>query len=294
MKKIIMTTLLAATCVVSQAQVSVSGKISQTYSDTKVGNTVSKSLAFQPTDNINFTANENIGGGLKARVVVETSLNGNNVSGGNETRLGDRQSTVGLVSGLGSIDLGRNVHSQFLAVTTNDVFATGVGSIAGDVANLRGLRVSNGAFVSLSPVKGVNVGLERTFNATGQEATIYSVGTSMMGVSLVAARYSQGNDSTNTIGANMKTKSGTSVFALRSIDKGSSNVTGNLVGLSQSLGRITAKASYGTTNTDTKAFSLGADYAFSKRTEVSVAYRDVKVTGANDIRQVAAGITHRF
>lgn len=294
MKKIIMTTLLAATCVASQAQVAVSGKISQTLSDTKVGNITTKSVQFQPTDNINFSAGENLAGGLKARVVVETSLNGNNVTGSSETRLGDRQATVGLSTVLGSVDFGRNVHSQFLAVTTNDAFATGYGSIAGDVANMRGLRVSNGAFVTLTPMKGVTVALDRTHSDANQEATAYSVSGKAMGVNLVAARFTQGSESTNTFGANYKAKTGTQLFVLRSVDKGAAPVTGTLIGASQAFGRVTAKASYGTTNTDVKAYSIGADYAFSKRTEVGVAYRDVKLTGSNDIRQIGVGVTHRF
>jgi predicted porin len=295
MKKIIMTTLLAATMVASQAQVSMSGKISQTLGDTKVGSTSSKSVQFQPTDNINFTATENLSRGLKARVVVETSLSGNSVTGGPETRLGDRQATVGLSSAMGSVDFGRNVHGQFLAVTNNDAFMTGFGSVAGDVTNLRGLRVSNGAFVALTPMKGVAVTLDRTNSELGQEATAYSVTGSAMGVNLVAARFTQGNETTNTFGANYKTKTGTKLFALHSIDKGRVPVAGTLIGVSQSFGAITAKASYGETDTDVKAYNIGLDYALSKRTEVGVAYRDVKLAGSNkDIRQVGVGITHRF
>ena len=288
-----MSTLLAATMVASQAQVTVNGKISQTLSNTKVGQVTTKALSFDPTDNISFTASETIAGGLKARAVVETSINGNNITGTGETRLGDRQATVGLSNYLGSIDLGRNVHSQFLAVTNNDAFKTGFGSIAGDIANMRGLRVSNGMYINVTPVKGVSVALDRTYTDSNQEATAYSVSGSAFGANLVLARYTQGAESTNTYGANFKVK-GTQVFVLRSIDKGTVSMSGNLVGVAQSMGPVTAKLSYGTTNTDTKAYSLGADYAFSKRTEVGVAYRDVKLAGSNDVRQVGVSVTHRF
>jgi predicted porin len=293
MKKIVMSTVLAATMVASQAQVTVNGKISQTLSNTKVGQVAAKELSFDPTDNISFTASETIAGGLKARAVVETSINGNNITGTGETRLGDRQATVGLSNYLGSIDLGRNVHSQFLAVTNNDAFKTGFGSIAGDVANMRGLRVSNGMYISVIPVKGVNVALDRTYTDSNQEATVYSVSGSVLGANLVLARYTQGAESTNTYGANFKVK-GTQVFVLRSIDKGTVSMTGNLVGVAQSLGPVTAKLSYGTTNTDVKAYNMGLDYALSKRTELGVAYRNVSVVGSNDVRQVGVGVTHRF
>jgi predicted porin len=71
--------------------------------------------------------------------------------------------------------------------------------------------------------------------------------------------------------------------------------TGDLIGASQQFGKITAKASYGKTNTDVKAYAMGADYHFSKRTLMGVNYRNVDATGTtNDIKQVGVGVTHRF
>ena len=70
---------------------------------------------------------------------------------------------------------------------------------------------------------------------------------------------------------------------------------GDLLGVAQSFGAVTAKASYGRTNTEVKAYNVGLDYALSKRTQVGVAYRVVDLTGTtNDIKQVGVGITHRF
>ena len=68
-----------------------------------------------------------------------------------------------------------------------------------------------------------------------------------------------------------------------------------MFGASQSFGRVTAKASYGKTNTNVKAYAMGADYNFSKRTALGVNYRNVDATGtANDVKQVGVGVTHRF
>ena len=108
MKKIALATLLAATTMVATAQVSVSGKISTFVDNTKVGAVSVTSLATDPTSNITFSATENIGGGLKARVVLDTSLAANDPTGGADTKLGNRQSTIGLANSLGSDDLGRN------------------------------------------------------------------------------------------------------------------------------------------------------------------------------------------
>jgi predicted porin len=140
MKKIAIATLLAATTMVATAQVKLTGKISEFVDNTKAGAYNQTTLVTDPTSNITLSANENIGGGLKARVVLDTSLKANDPISGADTKIGDRQSTVGLAGSLGSIDLGRNLHSHFLAITNNDAFGTLYGSVAGDVHNLRGLR----------------------------------------------------------------------------------------------------------------------------------------------------------
>jgi len=294
MKKIALATLLAATTLVATAQVSVSGKISEFVDNAKVGSVSKTGLATDPTSNITFSATENIGGGLKARVVLDTSLAANDPIGSSATKLGDRQSTIGLSNRLGSVDLGRNLHSHFLAITNNDAFGTLYGSVAGDVHNLRGLRMSNGTFFALTPIKGVTATYDRTQTATGTEASSYSASATIMGVNAVVAQYTQGADKSTVYGASAKL-GGTQVFYTHSDDKGVGAHTGDLIGASQAFGPVTAKASYGKTNTNVKAYALGADYNFSKRTLVGVAYRTVDVAGtANDVKQVGVGVTHRF
>jgi predicted porin len=294
MKKIALATLLAATTLVATAQVSVSGKISQFVDNTKVGIVSATSLATDPTSNITFSATENIGSGLKARVVLDTSLAANDPTGGADTKLGNRQSTIGLATSLGSVDLGRNLHSHFLAITNNDAFGTLYGSIAGDVHNLRGLRISNGTFFALTPIKGVTATYDRTQTGAGTEATSYSASAKLLGVNAVVAQYTQGVEKSTVYGASAKLGS-TQVFYTRSNDEGAVASTGDLFGASKAFGPVTAKASYGKTNTNVKAYALGADYNFSKRTLVGVNYRNVDVAGtAHDVKQVGVGVTHRF
>ena len=187
MKKIAIATLLAATTMVATAQVSLNGKISEFVDNTKTGATSKTSMATDPTSNITISAAENIGAGLKARVVLDTSLRANDPITGADTKLGDRQSTIGLANKMGSIDLGRNLHSHFLAITNNDAFGTLYGSVAGDVHNLRGLRISNGTFLALAPIKGVTATYDRTQNGVGTEATSYSASATIMGVNATVA-----------------------------------------------------------------------------------------------------------
>jgi hypothetical protein len=293
MKKIALATLLAATTMVATAQVSISGKVAQFADSTKTGVVRNTGIVGEPTNNITISATENLGGGLKARVVLDTSIGPNTING-DGTQLGDRQGTVGLAAKVGSIDVGRNVHSQFLSITNNDVFGTMYGSVAGDVHNLRGLRVSNGVFATVNPMKGVTVSYDRTQNATGADATSYGAVGSFAGFTATAARFEQGAEVSTVVGLNTKI-AGTRLTYTHSDNTGAVNSKGDLIGASQSIGAYTAKASFGRTNKDVRAYSVGVDYAFSKRTDAGIAYRSVNKVGAShDVAQVGVGLIHRF
>ncbi len=297
MKKFTIAAIMAVASVAATAQVSLTGKISQWMDNSQVGSTKTTGMTTEPTSNIAFGIKEDLGGGTFARATIETSLSGNSISG-TGTQLGDRQSTVGLASKFGSIDLGRNVHSQFLAITTNDAFGTLYGSVAGDVHNLRGLRFSNGAFVATN-FGPVNATWDRSNNVPGTaDATSYSLGASIAGITATVAEYQQGAAEKSTVvGLNAKVGK-TGAFYSHSDNKSATageTKKGDLFGVSQSFGPVTAKASYGKTNTDVKAYNVGLDYALSKRTEVGVAYRNVDVAGTTaDIKQIGVGLTHRF
>lgn len=296
MKKITIAALFALISATASAQVTISGKIGQYVDSTKTGNTTVNSIATEPTSNITIGAKENLGSGLTARATVDTSLSGNTINGAG-TQLGDRQSTVGVAHKLGSIDLGRNVHSQFLAVTNNDAFNTLYGSVAGDVHNLRGLRFSNGAFVSVSVVPGVTATYDRQQATAGIDASAYSISAKVAGINATVARYTQGVEKSTVVGANYKMGATTVFYSHSDNESATASETkkGDLLGVAQSFGAITAKASYGRTNKDTTAYSVGLDYALSKRTYVGVAYRSVDVATANaDIKQVGIGLVHSF
>jgi hypothetical protein len=290
MKNTILATMLVLATGVASAQVTLSGKVSEWVDNTKTGATRATSLVTEPTSNFAFTANEKLATGLTARAVVDTSLSGNTI-GGSGTQLGDRQGTVGLASSFGSIDLGRNVHSQFLAITNNDVFGTMYGSVAGDVHNLRGLRMSNATFVGVTPIKSVTVTADNEQNGN---ASSYSASAGAFGVNGTVATYTTGAEKSTVVALSTKVGNTTVVYT-RSDNQGIANSTGNLIGASQTFGAVTAKASYGTTNTNVKAYAVGADYAMSKRTNVGVAYRNVDATGTSrDVAQIGVGLTHRF
>ena len=292
MKKAILAAVIGTMTTVASAQVSLSGKVSVWQDSTKVGSSRNNSMWQEPTNNVAVGVQERLSGNFAARATVETSLQGNTIDG-TGTRLGDRQATVGLSSSVGSIDLGRNVHSQFLAIAMNDAFNTVYGSVAGDVHNLRGLRFGDASFVSVTAIKGFTVSWDRS-QTTGVEASAASVAGSLGPVNAVVARYEQANEISTVYGVNAGLKD-TRVFYSHSDNEGALNSKGDLVGVQHQLGAYAAKASYGRTNRGVKAYSVGVDYALSKRTEVGVAYRVVdQLAAANDVRQVGVGLTHRF
>ena len=293
MKKAIISAALMATAVLASAQVTVYGRLNATVDNTKTGATTVNSIV-NDTSRIGFRVTEDLGKGLSARAVIETAINSNDPAAGGDTQLGNRQSTVGLASKLGSVDIGRNLHGVFTTLADGDAFGAAYGSLAGDVHNLRGLRMGNAVFARFTALPGVGVGVDRTHTATGAEATVYSATAKIAGVAVGVARFDQGREK-STVASAALSRGNTGVYYSYSDNEGATASKGHLVGVSQKLGAVTAKAGYGRTDRDVRAYNVGAEYAFSKRTDLLVSYRNVDAAGANnDVKQVGVGITHRF
>ncbi len=298
-----MATLLMGLVSVASAQVKLSGKVSAYVDNSKVGTGSSTTqLVTEPTSNFAVSVNEKLGDGLRARATIETSLKGNTF-GGDETRLGDRQATVGIASKFASVDLGRNVHSHFLAITTNDVFGTLYGSVAGDVHNLRNLRLGDSVFVNVNPFKHTSLAYERTLNGPANDATVMAVRGKLLNANVTVARFEQGFEKSTVVGLNTKLAGNTLTF-VHSDDQGLANSKGDSIGISRDVNQWTWKASYGKTDTSVKAYAVGADYNLSKRTAINVAYRNVDRSAvsclaigcpaASDVKGMGVGVTHRF
>lgn len=293
MKKILVTAALLATTALASAQTTVYGRMNATVDSTKTGATTVDSIV-NDISHIGFRVQENLGGGLSARAVIETGINSQDPTGSADTQLGNRQSTVGLASKAGSLDLGRNVHGVFTTLASGDSFNALYGSIAGDVHDLRGLRLSNGAFARVTALPGVTLGADRTHTAAGSEATVYSAGARIGVINAGVAQFEQGAEKSIVASANAAFGA-TTVFYSHSDNQGAVVSKGNLVGVSQKIGAYTVKAGYGKTNTNVEAYNVGAEYALSRRTNLLISYRDVNKAGSvNDIRQVGVGVTHRF
>lgn len=293
MKKTLVAAALLAMATVASAQTTVYGRLNATVDSTKTGAVRVDSMV-NDISNFGISVREDLGRGLTARAQIETSIANQDPIAGNQTQLGDRQATVGLVSRMGSVDLGRNTHGLFGTVADSDSFGALYGSIAGDVHDLRGLRISNGAFVRVTALPGITLGMDTTHTAVGAEARIYSAGTTVGPVRASVAHYDQGTETSTVLGATGKLGN-TSLFYSFSDNKGVNTHRGHLAGASQKIGSYTVKAGYGKTDADLKAWNVGAEYALSKRTDILISYRVVdRVATANDIKQVGLGVTHRF
>ena len=293
MKKVLVALTLAVAGVAS-AQVGIYGRVGTYLDNTKTGTAAAVQGMANDLSHFGIRATEDLGGGLKARATYETYIQANSPET-STTAFGDRQSTVGIAHQMGSVDLGRSVHTHFLAISNNDPFGTLIGSSAADVHNLRGLRFSNAAFTSVN-LGNVSASFDRSTGATTDPYAASLV--AAVGPAVVTyARYEAGAETSDVLAARAKFGA-TTVFGIASDNKGVTANTnrGQLVGASHNLGGpITVKASYGRIENGIKSYNVGAEYAFSKKTYAQVLYRNVEGTSAaGDIKQVAGGLVVQF
>ena len=295
MKKVLIALTLAVAGVAS-AQVGIYGRVGTYLDNTKTGTSTVQGMA-NDLSHFGIRATENLGGGLTARATYETYIQANSPET-STTAFGDRQSTVGIAHKMGSVDLGRSVHTHFLAVSNNDPFGTLIGSSAADVHNLRGLRFSNAAFTSVN-FGNVSANFDRSTGAVGTAADPYAASliAAVGPAVLTYARYEAGAETSDVLAARAKFGA-TTVYGIASDNKGATANTnrGQLIGAAHNLGGpVTVKASYGRIENGIKSYNVGAEYAFSKRTYAQVLYRNVEGTSAaTDVKQVAGGLVVQF
>ena len=302
MKKIVLATALAVSALAASAQVTVSGRIAPFVDSTKTGSTTVNSLV-NDSSKIVLKAEERLNSVMSARVVVDTTVAVDDPKAGSATQLGDRQATVGLASKVASIDLGRKEHSQYLAVKAADPFGGATyASVSPDVINDRSRRIGDAVFVGAN-VGPVTASYDRSFytNPATVEATSWSLGGKVGPVAAAVARFETGPDYTNIVTLSGQV-AGVTLSTVQSEDKtGAVETKGQLYGVSIPVAKtpVTLRGSYGIKTGlvagDVKAYNVGVNYAFSKRTSMLLAVRDVNAGGtANDVRQYGVGLVHSF
>jgi predicted porin len=301
MKKIALATLLAATTMVASAQVTVYGRLSEFADSTKTGTTKVNSLV-NDSSRFGIKVEEKLGSGLTARVILDTSVAADDPKAGAATQFGDRQSTIGISTRVGSIDLGRKEHSEYITMKNADPFAGATyASVSPDVINIRDKRIGDGAYLATN-FSSVAITYDRSMytSPATPEATSWSLGGKLGPVTGAAARFASGTDYTNVVTLGGKV-GGLELSTIQSEDKtGIVKTKGHFYGATLPVtGAVSLKGSYATKTGlvagETKAYNVGVNYAFSKRTNVLVAYRNVDAGGtANDVKQFGIGLAHSF
>jgi predicted porin len=303
MKKIAIMAALAFAATASLAQdVTVYGRIATFADSTKTGSATVTSLV-NDSSRFGIKVGENLGNGLSARVVIETTISADDPKAGAATQLGDRQATVGLAHKFGSIDLGRKEHSEYITMKNADPFVGATyASVSPDVVNIRDKRIGDGVFLATT-AGPVTATYDRSMytSPTAIEATSWSVGGTYGPVTAAVARFAAANDYTNVLTVSGQV-AGVTLSTIQSEDKTGSAITkGRLYGATVPVPgtALSVKGSYGTKTgvaaSEVKAYNVGVNYALSKRTNVLVAYRNVDAVGAtNDVKQYGVGLVHAF
>lgn len=301
MKKITLAVLLLVVTSIASAQVEISGKIGMYYDNTQKAGVRTTGVAQENTNNITFKAKEDLGGGLTARVIIDTKLNANDPKSA-DSQIGDRESTVGLANQFGSVDMGRSYHSAFNTLRKTDPLGNLYGSIASDVHTPRDNRFSNGIFVKATPTGDLGFSYDRVQSTVpGLEGVSYGAKVNVAGITLDVSRWELGADKTNIYGA-VGDLAGYRLSAIHSEDTtGGTTTRGISVGVKKQLWSTpwslasTYGEKYGNPATDLKAYNVSLEYAFSKRTNAHVVYRnvDAKVSSL-DTKQLGFGLIHRF
>jgi predicted porin len=294
MKKIAIAAMIAAASVVASAQVTVYGKLRVYEESTKVGSATAVTALTNDSSRLGFKGTEALGSGLSANFTIETGIGGDAPTA---STLGDRTTIVGLSNAMGSVGLGRDKHVIARTLDNYDAMGNVYGSSIAVIHAAQGSRLSNAAFITVTPMPGFAVNYQNSNSEVAGVASAQagSIEFTRGPVSATVAMFDNGTTSTSTIyGARVNVaQTGTTVFATYSDDKvaGVTN-TGKSIGVNQPLtSTLNALASYGTNDT-TKAYDLGATYNLSKRTMIHARY--VKEDSASTTTKFGLGMEHNF
>lgn len=304
MKKLVLATLLAASSGLTLAQsVEISGYIREFITDTKTGSAASvKGLTNEAPSSITFKGTEDLGGGLKARFVLQTGIVTDAPTTGADTQLGNLHSTVGFANQFGSIDMGRQKHAQRLVYDAVDPFLVAGFSSQARVHNVQGSRLNNAIYTqaNLGPLVAK---YDRGFSeVNGVDATdTFSLSTTVAGVTGTVAYFKDDSVSQNksTVGSLATTIPGLKTRVAAVVSKDETTTTSAKAWSTTAVhpvGKVDLKASYGEKDLGgIKSYTVAAAYNFSKRTNVEVIHlKAVADSIANELRMTGIGMNHKF
>ena len=307
MKKILALVALALSgSVFAQSSVTLSGEARMFFDNSRTGNAQSVNSMVSDQSHVGIKGSEDLGNGLKANFNVDTFILMNTPA---VSSFGDRQSTLGLSNQYGSVDVGRKTTALKDVADQSDPFMNRYGSTFGVIHNLQSVRLSNGFFVKSAKFAGFEGaythGMSNAANVSDTNGG--SVQWSGYGFN---AHYA--GEFAHATGAKTNLWGGSYTFAptktLVGLDSSTSYAAtaaprqqGTTLVVSQPFaGRWLARGTYGQSTTDTvadktKSYSLGVQYAMSKRTAFEAAYTNSNLPGTVlDTRAIGVGMVHSF
>jgi predicted porin len=294
------------------AQVTVSGKYAVAYTSTESAAGV-KASGFGTTDgDVVFTAAEDIGAGMKAGASMAVQVRGRKAD---NTTINGRDASVYLQGGFGRITLG-SIEAGNGIVGRASAGAPVIGQDGG--VTLDGAGNVDMASLSL-PIGAVTATVMLIDSigapgAGGMQSAAATTDATLVGLAYAAGPISAGLDHT-TFGKNAAaagTDSRTRVSASYNLGVATvgagyqtketfAGVSDNqmMVGVSVPMGAITLGATYATKDSDTDAadasgYEVGMNYAFSKRTNMQVAYQSIGLDAGDDATAFRVRLMHSF
>ena len=271
---------------------------------TAVGNKLTSGA--QSGTRLGFKGTEDLGGGLKALFVLETGIAADKGGFNQANTAFARQSFIGLQNDLGTLSLGRQYTSYFLALNqTADPFASG---LAGNAQNLmmpfttieadRGLRMNN-ALKYATPLSSQFTGEiaygfgENATNSSTDRVITGSVGYSAKELNVRLAHYRKNSTpgtssvSSTMLAANYDFGAAKAFAAYADNDWAAQGKSRNyLIGAIVPFGAYNFIASYikadgrgANAAKDADQYGVGVTYSLSKRTNLYAAYGYIDNSG---------------
>ena len=303
--------LLASTSYANDLGIDVYGRIRTVVDSTTVNGVTTKSIQSN-TSHIGFKAKENLGDGLSANVVIETTIMSDAPST-TSSSFGDRVSTVGLsYKNIVSANLGRDEHILFNTAKRFDFNGNKYGTLYTNVHNMRGQRLSNGVFLSAKPHEYVTLNYQTGMSeVSGQDnINLYGIEANLpfKKTRLVYTKFEDAfkKSTSEFYGVRVEPIDGTRVSYSQSLNKDGSiivsgkptlatNITGKVYGVEQKVKNFDLLASYGKSDTITSATSYGARYNFSKRTKAEFHVMNFNnIVNTRDTKQYGFVLEHNF
>jgi predicted porin len=314
--------MLLATGAYAQTNVTVYGVVDAGISrvDNGAGASWQQSSGNQSGSRLGFKGVEDLGGGLKASFTLE---NGFNVDDGTQAqgRLFGRQAWVGLDGNFGTVRLGRQVNTLFVAYDQIDPFDIGLAGDITSVFQIYGYRMNNtisytspemGGFkgelmYGFGEVAGDNSANHQTSLGLGYANGPLNVQFAYHTQNTAAAGGALEMDNNTTFLGGKYNFGPVAVHAAYGRNRGedsasvdTQNSNDIMLGVSAPFGASTILASYirhddkMTANNDANRYSLGYTYALSKRTNLYTSIAHQNNRNSSDANLFNVGVRHKF